>query len=202
MISALMVDVDGVLVGGRPRDGRPWASGIEDDFGFSVEQLQLEFFAPYWNNIIVGRSTLDRYLKPVLAEIAPHLRYEDFVAYWFENDARLNNDLLEQLDQQRRSGRRVYLATNQEHARAAHLMEVLGLGSRCDGIYYSAALGCRKPDKAFFDKVSALSGFQTDQLLLIDDTPANVTAAQASGWNAIIWSDGCTLEAAMRNFDP
>ncbi len=201
MISALMVDVDGVLVTGRPRDGRPWSSGIEDDLGVSVEQLQRKFFAPYWNDIVVGGSSMGRHLKPVLTEIAPHLRYEDFIAYWFENDARLNNNLLEQLDQQRRSGKRVYLATNQEHARAAHLMEDLGLGSRCDGIYYSAALGCKKPDKAFFEKAGASSGFQADQLLLIDDTHANVTAARASGWNAVIWSDGCTLEAAMENFE-
>jgi len=201
MISALMIDVDGVLVNGRPRDGMPWASDIENDFGFSVEQLQREFFAPYWNDIIIGQSTLDLHLKPVLAKIAPHLPYEDFIAYWFQNDSRLNMDLLEQLDRQRRSGRRVYLATNQEHARAAHLMEVLGLGSSCDGIYYSAALGCRKPDRIFFEKVSALAGFRADQLLLIDDTPANVAAARASGWNAVVWFGGSTLEETIRNFD-
>jgi putative hydrolase of the HAD superfamily len=160
MIRALMVDVDGVLVSGRPEDGRPWASGIQDDLGFSVDQLQREFFAPHWNDIVTGRSTLNQHLKPALAKIAPHLSYEDFVAYWFGNDARLNVELLEQLDQQRSSGRRVYLATNQEHSRAAHLMEVLGLASHCDGIYYSAALGCKKPDKNFFERVSV--GFHAE----------------------------------------
>jgi len=55
--------------------------------------------------------------------------------------------------------------------------------------------------KLVFDKVSALSGFQADQLLLIDDTPANVTAAQASGWNAVVWPDGGTLEATMKYFE-
>jgi len=201
MISALMVDVDGVLVGGRPSDGRPWASDIENEFGFSAEQLQREFFAPYWNDIVIGRSALDHHLKPVLAKIAPRLSYDDFVAYWFANDARLNLDLLEQLDQLRSSGRQVYLATNQEHARAAHLMDVLGLGRHCDGIYYSAALGCRKPDKGFFEKTSVLSGCKADQLLLIDDTPANVTAARASGWNAAVWSKGSTLATTLANFE-
>lgn len=201
MISALMVDVDGVLVSGRPSDGRPWASDVEVDFGFSVEQLQEEFFAPYWKDIIIGQSNLNQHLRPALAKIAPRLSYKDFIAYWFENDARLNVELLEQLDQQRGSGRRVYLATNQEHSRAAHLMEVLGLARHCDGIFYSAALGCKKPDKNLFERASALSGFQAEQLLLIDDTPANVTAARASGWNAVIWSEGSTLGTTLENFE-
>ncbi|MGO6943055.1 HAD-IA family hydrolase [Rhizobium johnstonii] len=196
-MSALMVDVDGVLVRGRPSDGRPWASALEEDLGFSVAALQREFFIPHWNEIIVGRGSLAEYLKPALAKIAPHLSSDDFIAYWFENDARLNIELLEELNQQRNAGKRVYLATNQEHVRAAHLVEQLGLGHHCDGIYYSAALGCRKPDRAFFEQAAALSGLPPEQLLLIDDTPANVTAARASGWNAFQWMEGSSLPDAL-----
>jgi putative hydrolase of the HAD superfamily len=197
LINALMVDVDGVLICGRPSDGRPWASTIEDDLGFSVADLQREFFIPHWNEIVIGRRDLANHLKPALAKLAPHLTYDDFIAYWFENDARLNVELLEELRQQRYFGKRVYLATNQEHVRAAHLIEVLGLGRHCDGIFYSAALGCRKPDHSFFEKAATLSGLPADQLLLIDDTPANITAAQASGWNAVQWLDGSSLSATL-----
>jgi putative hydrolase of the HAD superfamily len=192
-----MVDVDGVLVCGRPSDGRPWASTIEDDLGFSVADLQREFFIPHWNEIVIGRCGLADHLRPVLANIAPQLSYDDFIAYWFENDARLNIELLEELRQQRDAGKKVYLATNQEHVRAAYLVEVLGLRRYCDGIYYSAALGCRKPDRAFFEEVAALSGFSAQQLLLVDDTPANITAARASGWNAVQWLEGSSLSATL-----
>lgn len=198
MISALIVDVDGVLVCGRPSDGKPWASDIEDDLGFSVADLQREFFIPHWNEIVIGRCGLADRLKPALAKIAPHLSYDDFVAYWFGNDARLNTKLLEELRQERDAGKRVYLATNQEHVRAAHLIEVLGLGGHCDGIYYSAALGIRKPDRAFFEQVASLSGLPAEQLLLIDDTPANITAARASGWNAVQWLEGNSLFATLK----
>lgn len=197
MISALMVDVDGVLVCGRPSDGRPWASTIEDDLAFSVADLQREFFIPHWNEIVIGRRGLADDLKPALERIAPHLSYDAFIAYWFENDGRLNTELLEELRQKRNAGRKVYLATNQEHVRAAHLVEVLGLGRHCDGIYYSAALGCRKPDHAFFERAAALSGLPAEQLLLIDDTPANITAARASGWNAVQWLEGSSLSGTL-----
>lgn len=197
MISALMVDVDGVLV-----CGRPWKSTMEADLGFSVAELQREFFIPHWNDIVIGRCDLVEYLKPALANIAPHLSCDDFIAYWFENDARLDIELLEELRQQRDVGKKVYLATNQEHLRAAFLIERLGLGQHCDGIYYSAALGCRKPDHAFFEQAATLSGFPPEQLLLIDDTLANVTAAQASGWKAIEWMEGSSLSAALSKLGP
>jgi putative hydrolase of the HAD superfamily len=197
LIGAFMVDVDGVLVGGRPSDGRPWSSTIEADLGFTVSALQREFFIPHWNEIVIGRHGLVEYLKPALANIAPHVSCDDFIAYWFENDARLNNELLEELHLQRDAGKKIYLATNQEHLRAAHLIEQLGLGQHCDGIYYSAALGCRKPDHAFFERAAALSGFPPEQLLLIDDTPANVLAAKASGWKAIEWMKGSSLSASL-----
>jgi hypothetical protein len=50
------------------------------------------------------------------------------LAYWFENDARLNIELLEQLRQQRAAWKRVYLPSNREHVRASDLIEQLSLG--------------------------------------------------------------------------
>ena len=58
MIGAMMVDVDGVVVCGRPSDGRPWAATIEADLGLTVAELQREFFLPYWNEIVIGRDGL------------------------------------------------------------------------------------------------------------------------------------------------
>jgi putative hydrolase of the HAD superfamily len=203
LISAIMVDVDGVLVCGRPSDGKAWASDIEADLGVKNTDLQREFFTPYWNDIVIGLQSLAESLKPALARIAPSLSHEKFIAYWFENDARLNVPLLEELRYQRDMGTKVYLVTNQEHLRAAHLIDQLGLGQHCDGIYYSAALGCRKPDHNFFEKVAVLSGFLPEQLLLIDDTPINVFAARECGWKAIEWTErnSLTTELAQLEFE-
>ena len=43
-IKALMVDVDGVLITGRPADGRHWAADLEADLGLSFEKIHTEFF--------------------------------------------------------------------------------------------------------------------------------------------------------------
>lgn len=101
MIKSLMIDVDGVLVRGRPIDGRHWTSELEVDLGLSISELEREFFAPYWGAIVLGRAGLSECLAPVLTRIAPHLRCDDVISYWFEQDSHLDTALLTDLSHYR-----------------------------------------------------------------------------------------------------
>lgn len=193
MIRALMVDADGVLVRGRPSDGERWSSSIEADLGLRLADLQQHFFTPHWEAIITGQLGLVDALKPVLQRIASRLSPHDFIEYWFAHDALLDRNLIADLDRQREQGVKVYLATNQEHLRAAYLIEELGLGQHCDGIYYSAAMGCRKPDSRFFEAAAALSNMPAHELLLLDDLVENVSAARKAGWQAAHWTPDSSL---------
>ncbi len=188
MTRTLLVDVDGVLVRGRPSDGQPWSTGLEADLGLRVEDLQGAFFAPHWEDIVLGRAALADRLAPVLAAVAPHLTVQQLTDYWFNQDARIDQALLADLGRLRRGGWPVHLATNQEHQRADHLMRALGLADHVDGIHYSADLGCRKPDAAFFHQVAARLREPPHNLLLLDDATENVRAAQAAGWSAVHWT--------------
>ena len=188
VIRALMVDVDGVLVDGRPEDGRHWQTSVEEDFGFSASMLNEQFFASYWENIVLGRVGLMEHLATALQKIAPHVRADEFVRYWFERDSRLVEPLLQELSLVRSTGVRVYLATNQEHLRAAYLMDQLGLAAHVDGIFYSAQLGAKKPAMEFFAKVQAAVGLGAEEMLLIDDSLQNVQAALKAGWRSVHWT--------------
>jgi putative hydrolase of the HAD superfamily len=183
-----MVDVDGVLVDGRPEDGRPWQTSVEEDLGFTSDALHEQFFAPYWDDIVLGRAGLMERLTTALQTIAPHVSAATFVSYWFERDSRLVASFLPELSSARSAGIRVYLATNQEHLRAAYLMEHLGLAGHVDGIFYSARVGAKKPDAEFFARVQAAVGLRGDEMLLIDDSRPNIEAALAVGWQALQWT--------------
>lgn len=183
-----MIDVDGVLVSGRPSDGLHWAAGLEADLGLSFEILQDSFFKQYWEDIVTGRADLRERLTSILAQIAPELTAEQVLAYWFRQDARLNCELLEELATLRRGGLRVYLATNQEHERARYLMNTLGLAAHVDGCHYSAAIGHCKPTPEFFNAVAFRVGLPPGELLLIDDSEENVRAAIGAGWDAAHWT--------------
>jgi putative hydrolase of the HAD superfamily len=192
-----MLDVDGVLVHGRPADGKPWFTGLEADLGLSYALLQATFFEPYWQAIFTGRDALAPRLGAVLAKAAPGLSAETLIAYWFDNDSRLDLTVLDDVATLRRRGIRVLLATNQEHLRARYLMEELGLGSKVDGMLHSAALGCRKPMPEFFRRATAHAGVPPAEIVLVDDAPANVDAARAAGWQAHLWTGETRLAALV-----
>lgn len=195
-----MVDVDGVLVRGRPSDGGNWASGLERDLGLCVADLDRAFFASHWHDVIIGRTGLSEALTPALKTIAPHLSCDDLIAYWFENDSRLDLALLDALADCRAAGLRICLATNQEHLRAAYLMDTIGLAAHVDDLFYSAAMGCKKPDLTFFTGIVSQIGLAPGEILLIDDTQANVDAAGTAGWRAIHWTGRRSLQDELIPF--
>jgi putative hydrolase of the HAD superfamily len=183
-----MVDVDGVLVDGRPEDGRHWQTSLEEDLGVSSDALDEHFFARCWENVVLGRAGLMEHLVPALQKVAPRVSPAEFVSYWFERDSRIVAPLLAELSWARSVGIRVYLATNQEHLRASFLMDTVGLAEHVDGIFYSARLGARKPQMEFFAAVRAAVGLCAEDLLLIDDSRQNVEAARKAGWQALHWT--------------
>ncbi|MFD0987771.1 HAD-IA family hydrolase [Methyloligella solikamskensis] len=197
MTRCLMLDVDGVVVNGRPEDGKPWATDIGRDLGIEPALLQEKFFAPHWTDIVIGRKDLLEVLAACLPVLSPSVSAERFIAYWFEKDARLDESVLAACDTLRDEGWRIFLATNQEHLRARHLMEQLALRDHVDGMVYSAAVAARKPERAFFDAASERSGADPDKILLVDDSEANVVAARDAGWAARHWSEGDDLLALL-----
>ena len=138
-------------------------------------------------------------LAGCLPDLAAGVSVSDFLDYWFARDARLDDSVLAACGSLRARGIRVFLATNQEHERARYLMDRMDFKAHVDGIVYSAAVGVKKPDLAFFNAALAISGSAPGETLLVDDTRANVDAAQAAGWHAAHWlPDGDLSELAER----
>jgi len=196
----LMMDVDGVLVSGRPSDGRHLFAELEADLGLSPDRLRQTFFTPFWEAIVTGREGLTERLTPVLAEIAPKVSAERLIAYWFENDSRVDQAVLSAVKRYRDRGLPVFLATNQEHLRADYLMRQVGLGAHVDGIIYSAALGHRKPSAEFFERAAAIAAAAPEDIVLVDDTLANVEAARQADWSAVHWTGNGSLDEELARY--
>ena len=189
-----MVDVDGVVV--RASVGE-WAANMEADLGFSRQAFQQCFFTPHWNDVVLGRARLHERLGSVLAEHAPHLTSQQVAAYWFERDAQLDMSLLADLATLRATGIQLHLATIQEHERAAYLWNTLGLRDRFDAMHYAADIGWKKTDPEFYAAVEARTGFAGRDLLLLDDTAANVETARGAGWMGAVWDGTRALSAVL-----
>lgn len=192
-----MLDVDGVLVDGRPLDGLRWDHRLSEDMGISSEVLGRLFFARDWDEIVIGKKDFLQALSAFLKRNAKAAKAEDLVDYWFEMDSRIVETVLADCRAARQLGIPIYLTTNQEHMRANYLMETLGLGDEVDGIIYSAQAGCKKPQPEFFVYAARAIGYQPHELLLVDDTTANVEGARKAGWRAVHWDGTERLSAIL-----
>ena len=197
MIKALMMDVDGVVIRGKSGNGEPWHASLLADLGVRYDDLQSEFFAIHWQDVAIGRADLRDCLAPVLAAIAPHVAVEDLIAYWHENDAALDGDVLDAVDRARQNGLRAMLATNQDHDRSRYLWRDLGLERHFDDMIYSAALGFRKPEPGFYRAAARRTALAPEAHLLIDDNEENVLAARVECWKAMKWDRQSDLDELL-----
>jgi putative hydrolase of the HAD superfamily len=78
----------------------------------------------------------------------------------------------------------LYLATGQEHRRAAYLWNDLGFRRYFRDIFYSARIGHLKTEPEFFETISrALNGIEAPPLFF-DENPEVVLLARRAGWDA------------------
>lgn len=193
---AIMVDVDGVLIS-HPNSGG-WSANLENDLGIPPRLLQDVFFRRHWADVVHGRAALRDRLALALAELAPSVSPAALIEYWFTNDAHIDERLLAELRLLRSEGVELYLATVQEHERAAYLWDRLQLRSSFDGMHYAAALGYSKPDHAFYRGVEAAVQIESEAIFFIDDKIENVEAARECGWCAALWTGESTVGELMR----
>lgn len=66
-----------------------------------------------------------------------------------------------------------------------------------DVIVYSHEVGLAKPDPAAYELVTRLLGVEAGEVLFLDDVEANVVAARALGWHAVLHRDTSSSIAEM-----
>ena len=70
-----------------------------------------------------------------------------------------------------------------------------------DGIVISGEFGAAKPDPRIFVHLLETFGLRADATVFIDDVPANVAAAAATGMQTILFTDPAALRASLRELD-
>ncbi len=57
---------------------------------------------------------------------------------------------------------------------------------------------CAKPDPAIYAIAESRFGYAPQEMLFVDDRPANIAAARARGWQGHVFTDAVTLAADLR----
>lgn len=112
----------------------------------------------------------------------------------------VNRPLLEMLAPYRAQGIRVCMASNMGVVEKTLWWP--RLKSHIDQLFCSGELGVEKPDIRFYHTIVSKLGIVASDIVFFDDSPANVAAAQAAGWQAFLYTDvACTqkhIEESIR----
>jgi putative hydrolase of the HAD superfamily len=186
----IFFDVDGVLINGfhsNQEFQKRWDNDLEKDFGLKSEDLTTHFFYGPFLDVLIGKRDLYDALDDALSQIAPHVKTDDLISYWFINDSVLYEETIDLVKQLAAHPKlHLYIATNQEHHRAKYLWENLKFKTYFKDIYYSARLGCMKNNPLYFQKINDDLKLNCQSVLFFDDSPDNMSPAQQVGWDAVL----------------
>lgn len=185
MLKAALFDADGVTL--LPRK-KYFSDILADEYGVPLEQI-LPLFKNEFKDCIVGKADLkevlnNKYLKKWGWEDSA----EEFLAYWWRGEGKLNKPVLGLMKKLREKGIRCFLASNQEKYRAEHLLKTLKLEKFMDGSFISYNMGVGKDSKGFFERILADLKLNPEETLFWDDEEENVAVAKEVGIDARLYT--------------
>lgn len=189
MTRAIVFDVDGVLVHGyhaRPDRRERWDAVLET-IGINADRFQREFiYDIFMKRVLIGEvpmvEALDRRLK-AFGYKGSTMAVLDL---WLSFDFHPNTDLLAVIRRLKAHPEVVlYLATNQDHARAQFIWQHTKLNGLFEDMFYSARLGRTKYDKKFFALAEERMIPAEMPPLFFDDTEKVLDVARKAGWETV-----------------
>ncbi len=197
----IFFDVDGVLIDGwhiNPAYRKPWNDELEKDLGIETRAFEEALFHPAEGkseSLMTACALGTSDLKDTLATILPPLGYtgtiDAFLTYWFTKDSNINTAVMDLVLRLKRNDRvELYIATTQEHRRAAYLWDSLDFSTHFLRMFYSAAVGFVKNDVHFYESVNTSLNIDPaiESPLFFDDQPAVIETARSAGWNATLFN--------------
>jgi phosphoglycolate phosphatase len=93
----------------------------------------------------------------------------------------LRAGVAESLDQLRRIGHRLWIATNKPRVPATRVIDRLGLDEMVDGLCCPEDAGVLKPDPRFIEVVLGLDGGASNRAMLVGDSSVDAQTAENAG---------------------
>ncbi len=193
-IRAAIFDADGVTI-------FPWRAVqlFEQEYGITREMAS-EFFGGVFADCLIGKADLKEALPPYLERWGWQASVDDFICVWFEAENAPDERVIDVVRALQESGYICCLASNQEKYRAEYIRTQMGFGEIFDQLFFSGELGCKKPNRAYYERITETLGLEGLGILFWDDSPSAVEGARACGWNAEVYSDFEEFEVKLVSY--
>ncbi|MFT7723149.1 MAG: HAD family phosphatase [Roseateles sp.] len=188
----VVFDFGGVLFRWHPASflARVWPHRVPD--AQAGEAVAREFFQNYggdWGAFDQGLIGMAETLDRIAARTGWPRHEVQQVADAVPGELALRTDTVALIEALRAAGRRLHYLSNMPEPYADHLERSFPLQRWFDGGVFSGRVKQSKPGAAIYELAARQFGARPEELLFLDDHPANVEAARALGWQALLFTD-------------
>lgn len=189
-MARIFFDFDGVLVQSRNADKTfLWQKNIEQDLNLPTSVKNQLFEQPEWNEIISGKDDFQQKIQKVFQQNNLSISTDEFISYWLSHDLNWRHDVLDLASKLKKAGHSLYLATNQDKIRSAHITKQKEISDLFENIFSSCNLRVSKPNPEFYKQIQSQNfSKETNTFFMIDDDQRNIEAANSSGWTGIYFN--------------
>lgn len=184
MIKALLVDADGIVLKKR---NKYFTDRLRED-GYDLQQeKEKEFFKNVYPDIRIGKKDLEEEVGKYLTSWNWDKSASALLEYWFSYENQLDQEVIDNLQELRQKGIKIYLASDHSKYRAKDLWENVGLKEYFDGHFFSCNLGTTKAKPDFYTNVLEELGLHPNEVAFFDDEEENIEVAKKAGIKAQVY---------------
>ena len=184
MIKVVLFDADGVVV----TPDKVFSERMHEEHGVPQEDFK-NFFYGDFQKCLVDQADLKDLLKDKVVEWKWQGTVEELLEYWFQNESKVDDRVLDIVTQLREKGIKVYVATNQEKNRTEYFKNEMKFGEIFDGIFSSVDVGYKKEQPEFFNHVLETLNVKPEEVMFWDDSEDNIESAKSLGIQAYLYND-------------
>lgn len=198
MIKALLFDADGVLFF---HTDKLFSDRLIAEYDVQPAKME-HFFTTIFPECLIGNKDIKQELTAKLEDWGWPGTTEELMEYWYSYEHRIDEPLIDYVRKLRQRDIPAFVATNNDHYRAEWLFGRLNIDQTVfDKLYAAGDMGVAKPEGGFFQLIlSDLKDYKPEEILLWDDSLANIEGAKAIGMQAELYTDFKDFEAKMSHY--
>ncbi len=184
MIKNVVFDIGNVLADFRWKEYM-FEKGLDEEMIKRIARASV--MTPYWDEFDRGAVSEEETIAAFIAadpeiEKELHLVYDNISGMVTKRDY-----AIPWIKSLKAAGYGVYYLSNFSRKASVECAEALDFLEYCDGGILSFKELVVKPDPEIYNRFLSRYGLKAEECVFIDDTTRNIVAAQALGWNGIVF---------------